>query len=410
MRKTESSKESPDPAEERKRKAEEQLQHAAGLHLTPTQIAKRLREYVVGQDEAVRAVSTYLATHLSTNVVRAASGMPHIPPVERLPNLLLVGPTGCGKSQLLRAAATQAGLPWTIADATQLTETGWVGETAGDWLRGLLTQASGNTPYAEVGLLMVDELDKRVAVPGPHKDISGAGAQDALLRLLDHAVVNVEMQDGPGSRRYVPVRTQAMLIMLAGAFVGAEDHVARRLRGRGRLGFSSDADPTRGLSATELRAMLAPQDLISMGIKPEIAGRVGRIVVMNDLDRFSMRKILTEIYDGPVKTLNAITAKLGFSLSYPDRLVEAIIDRAVASGLGARALHTYAAKAAEKALHEVPDMVQRQGHRASGTTVVQLRSDSLDNGYFAIRPAANEGGVEVEAPPPARARRTARAG
>jgi len=397
-------------AEEHERVAEERLTRAAKLNLTPMQIADRLRASVVGQDEAVRLVATHLAAHLATNVSRAASGLPFLPNVPRLPNLMLVGPTGCGKSQLLRAAANVAGLPAVVADATQLTETGWVGETAGDWLKGLLTQANGSTLLAEVGLLMIDEIDKKVAVPGPHRDISGAGAQDAILRILDHAVVNFEIQEGPGSRRYIPIRTQSMLIMLAGAFVGCEDQIARRLRGKGSLGFSSTSDPTAGLTADELRARLTAADLISMGLKPEIVGRVGRVVMMNELDRASMRRILTEVPDGPVRTLNSIAGKMGFRLEFPTRLLDAIVDRALASGLGARAMHTCAARAAERALHEVPDIIRRAGRKAiPGYVIVQLRSDSLDNGYYAVRFTIPQGGVELETPSQAPARR-ARAG
>ena len=412
MRKSEDEKPQ-SAAEEREQKAEERLARAAQLNLTPTQIAERLRQSVVGQDEAVRVVATYLATHLATNVSRAASGMPFLANVPRLPNLLLVGPTGCGKTQLARAAATLTGLPATVADATQLTETGWVGESASDWIRGLLAQANGSTKLCEQGLLVVDEFDKIVAVPGPHKDISGAGAQDSLMKLLEHSVVNVEIQDGPGSRRYIPIRTQSMLIMLAGAFVSCEDHVARRLRGKGRLGFSSATDPTSGLSADELRGRLSAADLVSMGMKPEIVGRIGRIVMMNDLDRASMRQILAEVHGGPVKTLNAIADRMGFRLEFPPRLLDAIVDRALASGLGARALHTFAAKAAERALHEVPDLVRKVGRTVPwGCTVVELRSDSLDNGYWRARhelPYSHKE-IEVAEQTPTRARRAARGG
>lgn len=412
MRKSEDEKPQ-SAAEEREQKAEERLTRAAKLNLTPTQIADRLRQSVVGQDEAVRVVATYLATHLATNVSRAASGMPCLGNVPRLPNLLLVGPTGCGKSALLRACTSLTGLPAAVADATQLTETGWVGETAGDWLKGLLAQANGSTTLCEQGLLMIDECDKRVAVPGPHRDISGAGAQDALLRLLDHAVVNIEIQEGPGSRRYIPIRTQSMLIMLAGAFVSCEDHVARRLRGKGRLGFSSATDPTSGLSAEELRARLTAADLISMGLKPEIVGRIGRVVMMNDLDRASMRQILAEVHGGPVRTLNAIADRMGFRLEFPPRLLDAIVDRALASGLGARALHTFTAKAAERALHEVPDLIRKVGRTVPwGCTVVELRSDSLDNGYWRARhelPRSHKA-IEIPAEPATRARLAARGG
>ena len=400
-------------AEDQQKAADERLLRAAKLDLTPTQIAERLRESVVGQDEAVRLVATHLATHLATNVSRAASGMPFLWTVPRLPNLLLVGPTGCGKSALMKAAASISSLPASVVDATQLTETGWVGETAGDWLKGILAQASGSTILAEQALLMIDEVDKRVAVPGPHRDISGSGAQDALLRLLDHAVVNVEIQDGPGSRRYIPIRTQSMLIVLAGAFSGMEEHVARRLRGKVGLGFSSKADPTTSLSAEELRARSAPQDLVSMGLKPEIVGRVGRIIVMHDLDRASMRRILTEVHDGPVRTLNSIASKLGFRLEFPPRLLDAIVDRALASGLGARAMHTYAALACERALLKVPDIVREQGRNVPwGCTVVQLRSDSLNNGYFAVRYELPHSHTPLDIPgkAPARGRRASASG
>jgi hypothetical protein len=124
-----------------------------------------------------------------------------------------------------------------------------------------------------------------------------------------------------------------------------------------------------------------------------------------------MRRILTEVPDGPVKNLNHIAAKMGFRLEFPGRLLDAIVDRALASGLGARAMHTHAARAAERAMHEVPDLIRRQGRRAiPGYVVVQLRSDSLDNGYFAVRFTMPEGGVEMEVPAGATGRRAAARG
>ena len=221
MRKSDENQEAVDPAEERKRRAEERLLKAAKLNMTPEQIAERLRHDVVGQDEAVEAVSVMLYQHIMTRVRRAASGMPPVRSV-RIPPILVIGPTGCGKTTLMRGLSKISSLPWVHCDASMATEAGWYGETPSvDWMRACLNAADLDPTLGSLTILLVDELCKVAATPGPHKDISGAGAQDGMLRLLEGGRHTIEMgEPGPaGARKYSISMDSSKLLIVCGGCV-----------------------------------------------------------------------------------------------------------------------------------------------------------------------------------------------
>jgi len=325
--------------------------------------------------------------HLRSRVHRVVRKLDGLPAV-RIPPLLFVGPTGCGKSALLRAAARLTGLPAYVADAASLTAEGYIGSSVSEWIRALVNLSGGYLPLAQLGMLMVDELDKKAAKPGYGRDVGGSDAQDSLLRLLDAGHVGVDVVDhsgGVGQRMQVPVRVDSMLIWAAGAFSGIEDLVARRLHRRRRMGFGAGAGAADDASPEELRRRVGPADVISYGLKPELVARVARLVVMDDLSADAMRRILCDVPDGPLKSLQCVAGPLGLRFHLPRTLIDEIVRRAMSSGLGARALSGLVARATEAAWMQVPDRMRDRRRYPWGRTVVALRRDSVDTGRFALR-------------------------
>lgn len=383
----------PTSREERDDAARQRIERAAALDWTPAEIAAKVSLHVVGQEEAVSAASVALYQHLRTRVHEAARGRTALPPL-RIAPILLIGPTGCGKSQLLRAVSRLTGLPAYVGDASALTAEGWHGASTADWVRALVNMSDGFVPLAEVGLLMVDEIDKKAARGTYGRDIGGADAQDSLLRLLDAGHVDVEALDsvnGVGQRVRVPIRVDSMLVWASGAFSGGGgcnallDIVARRLRGRGRIGFGASAEPSRYPSRDELRRAVTPADLIAYGMKPELVGRLQRVVVMSELSADAMRSILCDVPDGPIRTAQDIALRLGFRFEFARTLVDEIVRRAAASGLGARALGGLVAAATEAAWMRVPELMRDRRRYPRWSTVVMLRRDSLETGWFGVR-------------------------
>jgi len=192
---------------ERDDAARRRIEKAAAIDWTPSEIAERLCVHVVGQEEAVRAASVALYQHLRTRVHRAAKGLADLAPV-RIAPIMFIGPTGCGKSQLMRAAARLTGLPAYVADAASLTAEGYVGSSVGEWVRALINASDGCLPLAEVGIMLVDELDKKAGKAAYGRDVSGVDAQDSLLRLLD--------TPGLGAGNAISLPTGAGLVVASG--------------------------------------------------------------------------------------------------------------------------------------------------------------------------------------------------
>lgn len=402
-----------DPTDERRKRANDRLMRAAefGWKTTPQEIAERIRRDVVGQDEAVDVVSVMLHQHIMARVRRTASGMPAVRPV-RIPPVLLIGGTGTGKTTLLKALSRASSLPWVHCDASMATEAGWYGETPGvDWLRAALNAAELDPTLASLSIMLVDEIDKKAQTTGHHRDISGAGAQDGMLRLLEGGRHTIEMgEPGPAGRRHaVCMDSSNLMIVCGGAFAGLQDIIRRRLRGRQAVGFRAGAGADLAdMGEDDILRRVRPEDLIEYGLKPELVGRLASVIAMPSLSREAMRRIATETPEGPIMTLQHIASTMGFQLRFPAALVDAIVDRAMGSGLGARGMHLYASRACQQAFLEVPGYLRRMGRRVpSGCTIVQLRSDSPDNGYYAIRHEMPRSHRKIELPDetPVRTRR-----
>ncbi len=379
-------------AEDRTKQAEDRLRQACSLDLTPPEIAANLRYYCIGQDSTVDTLSVAVYQHLvrcrrHTGDWGPFSSRWHISPT------LLIGPSGCGKSTLIRAIGRVTGLPVYIADATRLTEEGYVGESAADWVRGLLLAADRHVPAAEHGILMIDEIDKRRTTVGrsggpANRDVTGSGAQDSLLQLISGGTVMVEMggngEDGPYRMR-IPVRTDHLLIVAAGAFEGLDEIIEQRLRGPRRVGLGAPVDSHREEPSPDLLSRAHPEDLIAWGLNRQLVGRLEKCLVMQPLSLDALRGILCDAADGPIQTQQALAKELRFEFEFSEPLIEMIVAEAARSGLGARALWGLVHTATMNAWFQVPARLRGEDIQMQHQVIVQLRTDSLTDGYYGLR-------------------------
>ena len=375
--------------DEQSRRAEQWLRVGAGLPWSPQEIAQRIGEHVVGQTDAVRA--TAIAVHHHLLRVRQAVRQPHAVRPIAVPSMLLIGPTGVGKTSIARALGSILPLPVLVCDASHLTEEGYVGSSVADWLRTLLHLSEGLLPVASRSILFIDEVDKKAASgygPRSFRDVSGDGAQNMLLRLLEGGVMPVEIlraADGAMSRQTIAFDVSNLLIITAGAFVGLSGIIRQRMAGPRRVGFSdrggevaSDADEGQLLRSVEAA------DLIDFGMKPELIGRLGRLVVLSPLGRAEALRILCDVPNGPVKTAQAIAGEQHFRWDFSRALLLEIVDRAMASGLGARAMHGLLWQATERAWMEVPEALGRPEDRSDAVVTVHLNLAALQDGTYEI--------------------------
>ncbi len=305
----------------------------------PTEIKQFLDQYVIGQDEAKRYLSVAVYNHYKRLLQKDDGDGVEI----EKSNIIMVGSTGTGKTLMARTIAKMLNVPFTIVDATVLTEAGYVGEDIESILTRLLQVADYNVAAAERGIVFIDEIDK-IARKGDNpsitRDVSGEGVQQGLLKLLEGSVVNVPPQGGRKhpDQKMIPVNTKDILFICGGAFDGIEKKIAQRLNTH-VVGYHS-VENAAMVDKKNLLQYISPQDLKSFGLIPEIIGRLPILTYLNPLDRKALRAILTEPKNSIIKQYIKLFAMDGVALTFEDGVYDYIVDKAIEFKLGARGLRS----------------------------------------------------------------------
>src|SRR3990172_604441 len=308
--------------------------------IKPAEIKKHLDEYVIGQDDAKKVLSVAVYNHYKRVTQKQKAGLKEEIDIEKS-NIIMVGETGTGKTLLARTIAKILNVPFCIADATVLTEAGYVGEDVESILSRLLQAADYDVSAAERGIVFIDEIDK-IARKGDNasitRDVSGEGVQQGLLKLLECSTVNVPPQGGRKhpEQKLIPVDTKNILFICGGAFEGIDRKIAQRLNTK-VVGYNASRQSDR-IERDDLMQYIAPQDLRSYGMIPEIIGRLPILTYLHPLDRKALRSILTEPKNSIIKQYVKLFNIDNVNLTFEENALDFIVDKAEEFKLGARGL------------------------------------------------------------------------